>query len=607
MKKQRLQFILGVILTVFSCKTQFLQKEIIASYDIPNTRQNQVIYFHKHFELCANGNIQITSHSLLKVGQNLTQLPNLLGVHDGSIEKLKAFQARILHTNGKEQKFSKGDLTKVDLSNASVIQESFLYLLPIKDDIQCGDIIEKISVHENTLPFLGEKFSPIDVSDNALNITCSFQVNGNEQLEFWVKNDTIQPQITDTLNTRLYTFTWEVYEAPNERTTFAKRNQAPRVFARFNKSGAEQSAISTWQSFGDTYLDLIQSQIQIEPAKALATELTQGKSTPKEKMDAIAAYCQENIRYEQVYLTHGEFIPHAYPSIIAHKYGDCKDYSMAIYSLARSIGLEPDLVLCHRGRVHEIYPEIPVSQFDHMIVHFADGGQDYWYDGTNRTGQPGLVSADLVNQSALILTPGNSKILQISERTDDRMEIQGNLRLEKKNLKGDLTVTFYAQDAIHFLSFELFNNQAKMKTSLYKWFQDNLNENIQISELHWLPGKDFFKIEAKCEIPNSAIIIESSIYLSLSRIFDRLLLPDSDLTEDELYYYPGYNRVAMEIYLENLSRMDEASPIGYVWHENINLPAGPFSPNEKSDFIRKFKELTEKFNQKVKFELKERS
>ena len=62
-------------------------------------------------------------------------------------------------------------------------------------------------------------------------------------------------------------------------------------------------------------------------------------------MDAIAKYCQNNIRYEQVYIEKGEIIPNNYETIINNKYGDCKDYSVAIYCLAKSIGLNPNLAI----------------------------------------------------------------------------------------------------------------------------------------------------------------------------------------------------------------------------------------------------------------------
>ena len=100
-------------------------------------------------------------------------------------------------------------------------------------------------------------------------------------------------------------------------------------------------------------------------------------------MDAIFEYCQKNVRYEQVYLDFGEIIPNISTVIFDKKFGDCKDYAILIYTMAKCADLDPHFAICYRGRRRMMIEEIPVSQFNHAFIHFKYQGNDYWYDGEN--------------------------------------------------------------------------------------------------------------------------------------------------------------------------------------------------------------------------------
>ena len=96
--------------------------------------------------------------------------------------------------------------------------------------------------------------------------------------------------------------------------------------------------------------------------------LTAGKTTQLQKMQAIAAFVQHDIRYVAIELGIGGWQPHAAPDVFSHRYGDCKDKATLMRTMLREIGVESYHVVINtqRGAVTRDAPAH--NGFNHVIL-----------------------------------------------------------------------------------------------------------------------------------------------------------------------------------------------------------------------------------------------
>ncbi len=97
-------------------------------------------------------------------------------------------------------------------------------------------------------------------------------------------------------------------------------------------------------------------------------ELTAGKTDVREKMAALAAYVQHQIRYVAIEIGIGGYQPHSASEVFSNSYGDCKDKVTLLVAMLKAAGFDSYYVPIniHRGMAA---PEFPtVRSFNHVIV-----------------------------------------------------------------------------------------------------------------------------------------------------------------------------------------------------------------------------------------------
>jgi hypothetical protein len=593
---------LGIVPLLFllACGTPFLQNEQISSLYFPPGTETQIIFYQKTYDLEKDGTCLVREHRLVRTGDNILSAPRWFAVADNPMYQLKKFNARIIHADGQQETYNRGVLNKASLSNAQTILTQNVYFISIIDELQRNDLLETVSVHKNVLLPLGLDFSLDELRYSAANISCQFQTKDTTGLTYVVKNDSIKPQITAAGGRTDYAFRWNSSGLKKEHPVFQFKNRRPLIMVPGITSRPQNSS-KAWADFGNWYLDLIQHRLNYtENVKKLALEITANLTGEKEKLDALLRYSQKNYRYEQSYLEFGEFIPNNINTILAHGYGDCKDYSLLIYLLARSLDIPCELALCYRGRGTEFFSEVPVNQFNHMIVHYFDGSNHLWYDGTNRYGLPGLTTADLINQPALVLRPDKSELITIPESPLNLLKLSGEFKEIKSALVGNLEITLAGQYAINFFYLYNYHNEITMREIVCNWCQKYIHSDLRIRGVDWKVSDNDFIIRISCEIPNALVDLTDYKSFYLQKILDRLLpLYLEELRPEEVDYYPGFNRVAISLKTLNLSARPDATDIYRVDYA-YNLLPGPYSNAEKQIFIADYKNVVSQFKAKTK-------
>lgn len=135
------------------------------------------------------------------------------------------------------------------------------------------------------------------------------------------------------------------------------------------KALANSDAHRSWQDVGIWYTRLSASRRQPTPEISReVAELTANQPTKLDKLRALTAFVQRDIRYVAIEIGVGGYQPHAAGSVFSNRYGDCKDKATLLATMLQQIGLDAYYVLTHSRR-GIIAPDFPSAlNFNHVIL-----------------------------------------------------------------------------------------------------------------------------------------------------------------------------------------------------------------------------------------------
>ncbi|MGC2791571.1 MAG: DUF3857 and transglutaminase domain-containing protein [Candidatus Sulfotelmatobacter sp.] len=214
-----------------------------------------------------------------------------------------------------------------------------------------------------------------------------------------------------------------------------------------------------WNAMGKWYSDLIGERIDASPeVKQQVASLTGSQATPLQKMQAVAGFVQQDIRYVAIELGVGGYQPHPAAEVFAHRYGDCKDKATLVRSMLREIGIDsyPVVIYTERGAVT---PQTPAHQgFNHAIlaVKLPDGAADpaliatidhpklgklLFFDPTDELTPFGQIRGELQANYGLLVTPAGGELIELPQQPSSMNSIQRTAKLTLDatgTLKGDV-------------------------------------------------------------------------------------------------------------------------------------------------------------------------
>ncbi len=304
------------------------------------------------------------------------------------------------------------------------------FLLLAVPEVDVGSVVGFESVQEET--------------PEALEDSCAFQgefpvVRARYSLalpprwepEFsWINRAPLEPRRdTDAPGT----LSFDIFDVPaiaDEPYMPKPRALAAHLLVRVKPAGADVRSFSGWADMGAWYAGLS------EPRRApdaivsqKARELTAASPDTFSKIRALAEFAQKEIRYVSVQIGIGGFQPHPAPSILANRYGDCKDKSTLLAALLESIGIDSHFIVIHtdRGGVNLQSP-VSLGSFNHVILAIRlpydvpDAGLDSLvrhpslgrllvFDPTMPTTPLGRLPYYLQNNTGLLVAGGSGELL----------------------------------------------------------------------------------------------------------------------------------------------------------------------------------------------------
>jgi hypothetical protein len=209
-------------------------------------------------------------------------------------------------------------------------------------------------VYQSDLPVLTARYT--------LNLPITWELE-----TFWVRHPKSEPTRTGI------SFTWQetnVFPIKSEDNMPARGAVVPRLDVAFFPGGAKSTrAHTSWADVGSWYYQLANAKRQPTAEVQAATQkLLAGKNTFEEKLRALAAFAQRDVRYVAIEIGIGGYQPHDANSILANRYGDCKDKVTLMSAMLASAGIKSHYVVAEttRGVVAQEAPT--VRSFNHAII-----------------------------------------------------------------------------------------------------------------------------------------------------------------------------------------------------------------------------------------------
>jgi len=131
---------------------------------------------------------------------------------------------------------------------------------------------------------------------------------------------------------------------------------------------SKKTQFADWASVVDWEIEISQV-IRDDAVTSKARALTTGLTEPGEKLDAIARFVRDEIRYVAVEIGKGRWYPRPAAKTLYNRYGDCKDKAALMRAMLEATGIPSVSVLANAGSYVDVNEDLPSpAEFDHVIV-----------------------------------------------------------------------------------------------------------------------------------------------------------------------------------------------------------------------------------------------
>lgn len=158
---------------------------------------------------------------------------------------------------------------------------------------------------------------------------------------------------------------------------------------------------------------------------ALAASITASLPAPRARAIALSDWVRRNVRYVGVYLGPGGVVPHAASSVLANRYGDCKDQAVLLEALLAASGIASTSALVNNGDAYRL-PAVPtLGVLNHAIVYIPS--LQLYLDPTAESSAGGFLPPSLLGKPVVLANSGEFAMTPSSQpsrsRTTTRFDI----------------------------------------------------------------------------------------------------------------------------------------------------------------------------------------
>jgi hypothetical protein len=308
-------------------------------------------------------------------------------LYQGFDTKIKSMEGWVVNPSGDPRKMTMKQAMQTAMAPDTLYMDASFYMLAIPE-VDTGSVVGYEWEEERTPPSLEDAFSfqesyPTLLARYTLTLPPGWQPGFN-----WVNwsADGNRPSSSAPSTT-----TFEIPNIPaiaEEPFQPNVRALAARLVVRLLPPGQDGRSFPGWPDMGTWYEHL--SRIQRVPEETVsekARSLALGAASPFARIRALTDFVQKDIRYVSIQIGIGGFQPHSAQSILANRYGDCKDKATLLAAMLKALDIESFYLIVNTDR-GAVTLESPVSlySFNHAIlaIRLPDDVPDEGLDGLIR-------------------------------------------------------------------------------------------------------------------------------------------------------------------------------------------------------------------------------
>ncbi len=231
-------------------------------------------------------------------------------------------------------------------------------------------------------------------------LTVASSVEGQQRVYRW-KTSALDPTTGPEAEAAVKSKTKKVFTAEEQVDSF--KGKLPDI---------AWTSFADWAAVGSWYRTLEAGRTQPDEAiRKKIAELTAGKASLQDKVQAVYSYVSSQVHYIGVDLGVGRFQPHGAGEVLESQYGDCKDKHTLLAAMLSVLGLHPDAVLIGSGL--RFNPAVPSpASFNHLITHVVVDGTPVWLDATAGVAPYRMLVATIRDQQALVIPDGGPATIE---------------------------------------------------------------------------------------------------------------------------------------------------------------------------------------------------
>jgi transglutaminase-like putative cysteine protease len=190
---------------------------------------------------------------------------------------------------------------------------------------------------------------------------------GWQRRAVWRKYTSVEPTEVEPNH-----FRWQLTDIPGidlEAVRMAPPEEAlaGRMEVHFSASALPEGP-QLWTRIGEWYTQLAAPQSEGPADIANASRgLTSANADFMERLQKVATFMQQQIRYVGVEIGIGGYIPHSAEDVYRNRYGDCKDKATLLIAMLDAVGVRATWVMVDTSR-GVFDPMVPSMMGNHMIA-----------------------------------------------------------------------------------------------------------------------------------------------------------------------------------------------------------------------------------------------
>jgi len=493
----------------------------------------------------------LSEPSLVSILQNSYQETIILtknGIHNNTesivsseLFPLLSYEAYTqLTKNGNNEKIAAREVADKSESSGGVFHSDIKSKKLLFTNLEVG--AQKIYSYQSNLidPYLLHKYvfaSGVPIEESSLEI----KVDKDIEIGYKIFNDTSGDIVFNQSKKRgKNIYTWSINKRKPikaEGSTPGILHLAPHIiiYIKTYKDGKNTKTVLGTPSDLYTYYKNFVKDLNIDidtQLMSITHSLTNHLSSESEKIKAIFYWVKDNIKYVAFEYGYEGFIPREASLVCERRYGDCKDMSSIIHTMAKYAGMD-NVHLCWIGtrRLPYSYATIATPAVDdHMIASIVLDGEYIFLDATDRETMFGLPTGFIQDKEALVGLGDTFVIIKVPivPPSQNLIEDKLSISVDGNKIMGHGTLQMLGHSRSNFLStigdanktarFEIIKNLVLKGNNKFK-LKEFSEQNTKDRDLPYIVDYDFTLENYMISAGN-----ESYISLILQRPFEKNII-----------------------------------------------------------------------------------